>query len=127
MNSFVLNGDVWRVYFVNPRSPYLMDRTRTMAVATTDPDTRCVYISNRLSGEFLIRVLIHELGHCAMISFDLLSDIRRLVKPKYRVEAEEWICNFLADYGVHIFYIARNIVGSDAWMAVLNEFEKIFA
>ena len=53
--------------------------------------------------------MIHELGHCAIFSFDLLPDIHRMVKEKYWIEAEEWMCNFIADYGMMIFSIAGEI------------------
>ena len=84
----------------------LMDRTGTFTVATTDPITRTVYLSSDLHDGMLVKVLIHELGHCAMISFNLIEDIHRMVKPEYWFEAEEWLCNFLSDYGFKIFSIA---------------------
>lgn len=98
-----MNGYLWRVKIVSPNDPMLVDRTGVLTVATTDPSTLCIYISGALSGSFLTRVLIHELGHCALYSFDLLSDIHRMAYPEYWVEAEEWVCNFIADYGLAIF------------------------
>lgn len=53
----------------------LMDRTGTHTVATTDPIIRTVYLSSDLHDGMLVKVLIHELGHCAMISFNLIEDI----------------------------------------------------
>lgn len=113
--------------FVDPRSDLLVDRTGTLTVATTDPNTRCVYISNALSGDLLNRVLIHELGHCVMISYNLLDDIHRMVYPEYWVEMEEWICNFIADYGLQIFTAAYQILGDDAWLVIPYELERLVA
>lgn len=104
-----MNGYVWRVRYVHPKSDLLIDRTGNARVATTDPTTLCIYISQELYGDFSDRVLIHELGHCALFSFDLLADIHRMVHREYRIDAEEWICNFIADYGRLIFSICGEI------------------
>lgn len=105
-----MNGDVWTVRYVPAYYPELIDRTNQRRVATTDPRTKTVYLSNELSGSFLKRVLIHELGHCALFSFGLLDDIHRVVDREHWVDAEEWICNLLADYGERIYQISRSIL-----------------
>ena len=127
MNQFTMNGYLWQIVFVDPYDPMLVDRTGVLTVATTDPTTLTIYISNEISGEFLTQVLIHELGHCAIFSFDLLYDIHRMVKPKYWVEAEEWVCNFIADYGAKIFSIAYSVLGDDAWIFIPYELERLIA
>lgn len=127
MNQFTMNGYLWQIVFVDPYDPMLVDRTGVLTVATTDPTTLTIYISNELSGEFLTHVLIHELGHCAIFSFDLLIDIHRMVKPKYWIEAEEWVCNFIADYGTQIFNTAYSILGDDAWIFIPYELERLIA
>lgn len=113
MQTFEMNGDRWTIIFVDPTNGMLVDRTKNLTVATTDPSTRTVYVSNELSGPFLTRVIVHELGHCAMISYGLLDDVHRVVKRRYWVQAEEWVCNFLMDYGLMIFSIASEIIGVD--------------
>lgn len=122
-----MNGYLWHVKFVEPWSPELVDRTGETRVATTDPRKLCIFLSNDLSGNFLMTVLLHELGHCAMISFHLLDDIHRFTKREYWIEAEEWICNFIADYGFKIFKAAYSILGLNAWKVVPAELEKILA
>lgn len=109
MFSFRMNGDIWKIVTVHSSSRFLVDRTGNVRVATTDPTTLTVYISDLLSGDFLDRVIIHELGHCALFSFDLISDIHDAVYPEYWILAEEWICNFIADYGSMIFSIIGEI------------------
>lgn len=111
--------------FVNQRSEMLVDRTGTLTVATTDPETRTIYLSNTLEGDFLNRVLIHELAHCVMISYDLLSSIHKMVYPEYWIEAEELVCDFIANYGFEIFSKAYDILGDDAWLVVPQELEKM--
>lgn len=114
MNQFYMNGRLWYVYFADPYDPMLVDRTNILRVATTDPITSRVYLSDQLYGEFLNRVLIHELGHCTMFSFNMLPHIHRMVKPKYWIDMEEWICNFIADYGMMIYDVCYDILGEQA-------------
>lgn len=96
--------------FEDPNSPMLMDRTGTQRVATTDPRLGTIFLSTELEGSFLLRVLIHELGHCALFSYGLLEHIHRMVHPYYWIEAEEWVCNFMADYGRTLHRIAYDIL-----------------
>lgn len=105
-----MNGYLWHVKFEDPDSPMLVDRTGTQRVATTDPRLGMVFLSTELEGSFLLRVLVHELGHCALFSYGLLEQIHRMVHPCYWVDAEEWVCNFIADYGQTIYSIAYHIL-----------------
>lgn len=122
-----MNGYLWRVYFVDPDSDLLVDRTGFYTLATTDPVTYCIYLSNQLDGSLLRTVLIHELGHCTMVSFHLLDDIHRMVKPEYWLEAEELICNIIANYGWKIFQTAYDILGESALYYVTKELERFVA
>lgn len=112
INGFYMNGDWWSVRWTDPTDPILVDRTNVLTCAVTDPQTMTIYLSNELYGEKLNRVFIHELGHCALFSFDLISDLHRMVKKKYWLEAEEWACNFLADYSGMIFGVAKDVLGN---------------
>lgn len=127
MNSFSMNGYFWQVRFVEANDPMLMDRTGHQAMATTDPTSHTVYLSNVLYGDFLMKVLLHELGHCALVSFNLLDDIHRMVKPEYWIEAEEWACNLIADYGFTIFSTAFDILGYDAWKLIPQSLDRLIA
>lgn len=124
---FYMNGYLWRVEFVSPDSDLLVDRTGTLTVATTDPTTHRIYLSNTLEGEFLIRVLVHELGHSVMVSYSLLDDIHRMVYPNHWIEAEEWVCNFIANYGWQIFTTAYLILGYEAIDILPNELERLIS
>lgn len=127
MDSFYMNGDLWHVKIVNPYSPKLVDRTGELKVATTDPISMTVYLSNRLEGDFFNTVLVHELGHCAMISFNLIDYIRSRVQPEYWIEVEEFMCNFIADYGLKIFRTAYYLFGDEAMKLVPIEIERYVA
>lgn len=122
-----MNGYLWHVAYVNKNSSYLIDRTGKLTLATTDPVTRCIYLSNRLSGDKLNRVLLHELGHVTMFSYGLVDYIHHFTKPECWVEAEEWICNFIADYGLMIFSAAFQILGDKAWVYIPYELERLIA
>lgn len=50
-----------------------------------------------------------------------------MVKPEYWVEAEEWACNFIANYGKTIFDTAYSVLGEDAWKYLPYELENLIA
>lgn len=127
MDSFYMNGDLWHVKIVRPDSPRLVDRTGKLTVATTDPVSMCVYLSNQLYGQFFNTVLVHELGHCAMISFNLIDYIHSHVPQEYWVDMEEFMCNFIADYGLKIFNTAYELFGDDAMRVVPVAIERYIA
>lgn len=122
-----MNGDLWHVKIVDPYDPKLVDRTGELRVATTDPNSLCVHLSRDLKGHFFTTVLIHELGHCAMISFDLIEYIHQNVEPEHWIDVEEFMCNFIADYGLKIFQTAYDLFGDDALRIVPREIEKYIA
>lgn len=122
-----MNGILWRVCYVSPDSLYLIDRTNTPRVATTDPHTFSIYLSNDLFGDFLRTVLVHELGHCTMMSYGLLPAIHSFVSPDQWIEAEEWVCNFIADYGRRIFEASYHILGEDSWIFIPHYFDRLAA
>lgn len=124
MREFWLNGQKWRMVRVGPASPALIDRRGRLTVGTTEPQSRLICLSTALSGDELARVAIHELAHAVMVSFGLLDDVARWAKPEMRVEAEEWCCNFLAEYGMTVFSTAYALVGPTAWDVLPRELGK---
>ena len=127
MKHFRMNGVTWRIQYVLPNDSNLVDRTGMLTVATTDPATATVYISGELRGEFRKKVLIHELAHCAMISYGIVDQIAVMTRPEYRVEMEETICNFLADYGERIYNLSYEILGPEAIYMIPGYINKICA
>ena len=98
MDSFFVNGYLWRIRRVPYASPMLIEKTGTRTVATTDPITRTVY---------------------------LLDDVHRAVPRHLWIDAEEWVCNFIADYGLQIFQIASTVLGEEAWSFIPYELERL--
>lgn len=130
IQSFSLNGVFWRVKVVPSTSKMLIDRTNNKTVATTDPRTHCIYLSDELSGKFRETVLLHEIGHAVMISFGLLQDLHSFVPIENWIYAEEWICNFLADYAKRAMTIAKDTIEDideeDVWYAITSVLEGLF-
>ena len=114
IDEFYMNGLRWRVRFTYPTDPVLVDRTQTLTVAVTDPDTMTIYLSNKLRGEFLTRVVLHELSHTMMYSYHYLDEIHRYCKKRHWVDMEELIANLIANQAKEIFQRAYDIVGDDA-------------
>lgn len=132
MDTFFINGIFWRVEMVRSDSPYLIDRTQQYRLATTDPNTKCIYLSDELNvggrrQSMAERVLIHELGHCVIFSYNLFDELHEMVKPEYWVDAEEWVCNFIADYGLAVFSIAKTIFKDKTLHIVSKELERLVA
>lgn len=123
----MINNLVWEIEFVDPNSDLLIDRTDTLRIATTDPNVKKIYLSKNIQKNMLERVLIHELGHCVIFSYDLFDEIHKMVYPEYWIDVEEWVCNFVADYGLTIYSIAKRFMGNKAWNVVSNELEKLVA
>ena len=117
----MMNGVLWRVRFVNPRSRMLIDQAGKPRLASTDPISKTIYLSRSLNGDMLVTVLLHEIGHCVIFSYGLLDEIHEAVRPEYWPSAEEWICNLIADYGRDILAVAKDI------MTVPHELDKLLA
>lgn len=109
MSWFVMNDILWHVKRVHPESVLLFDRTGHQTVATTDPTTHAVYLSEALDGGFLRRVLTHELVHCLLISFGMLPELHHMAKDDERIALEEWACNLIADFAPFVLSICNSL------------------
>ena len=114
IDEFYMNGLRWRVRFTYPTDPVLVDRTGTLTIGVTDSATMTIYLSNKLRGEFLTRVVLHELSHAMMYSYHYLDEIHRYCKKRHWVDMEELIANLIANQAKEIFQRAYDIVGDDA-------------
>ena len=127
MTRFVLNNYIWKIRTVPADSPYLVDRQGVLTVATTDPNELCVFLSEELTGNFKKRVIAHEMGHATCFSFGLLPEIWECCYPDKRIQMEEFICNFVADYGERIFEITYKIMGDEALEVLPHYLERLVA
>ena len=115
MIYFSMGKDLWKVELTSPNNPILYDH-----LGVTDPNTMTVYLSDELTDDETTKVLLHELGHCAIFSFGLYDQIHTFVKPQYWAYAEDWICNFVADWGRYIFESAYQVLGDIVWSYISN-------
>ena len=127
IDEFYMNGLRWRVRFTYPTDPVLVDRTGTLTIGVTDSATMTIYLSNKLRGEFLTRVVLHELSHAMMYSYHYLDEIHRYCKKRHWVDMEELIANLIANQAKEIFQRAYDIVGDDAIRFVPYMLEQFVA
>ena len=127
IDEFYMNGLRWRVRFTYPTDPVLVDRTGTLTIGVTDSATMTIYLSNKLRGEFLTRVVLHELSHAMMISYGYLEQIHRYCKKRHWVDMEELIANLIAQQAKEIFKRAYDIVGDEAIRFVPYALERVAA
>lgn len=127
MKNFYVNGNFWKVKFVDDSSEYLIDRTGKSRAATTDPQLNTIFLSKKLHGDFLKTVLIHEMTHVVLWEYDIISRIHKYCYPEHRIDMEEEICNILADYGEFIYETAYTVMGGKAIFVVPYGMERLVA
>lgn len=98
-DTFTINGIEWDIQFCKPNSDDLRRSDGSLTVGVTDFSTKCVYLSDALRGAFLRKVFIHELSHCAVMSYGYTMNL----------EQEEFLCDFIASYGDEIFNIVDDL------------------
>lgn len=96
---FFINGVGWNIVFVNENDEVLMRSDGSFSVGVTDRTTKTIYISDRICGDFLLKVLTHELCHAYCMSFGIFMP----------VEVEEVVADFIATYGRDILKTADEI------------------
>ena len=97
---FTINGMDWNLRLVGSHSPMLMRSDGTYTFGMTDRNTRDIYISDMIHGNFYDRVLCHELCHAFCLSYNLTMDI----------QTEEIVADFLATYGREVFAVADELI-----------------
>lgn len=99
---FVINGVEWELCFVPASSDKLRrsDGSITVGMTENSDDFHAVYLSNALYGQFLRRVLCHELVHCFMFSYSIHISIQE----------EEYIANWVAEYGTDLIMILDDLM-----------------
>ena len=99
---FEINGIKWNIEFVPVTSSFLMRSDGSQSVGVTDANTSTVYLSNRLKGEFLRRVVAHELCHCFCFSFNIHMPM----------EQEEYLADWVSLYGTDLIYLLDDLMGN---------------
>ena len=99
---FEINGILWNIVFTNPNSDKLRRSDGSTTCGVCDFGDRSIYLSDRLEGAFLERVLCHELTHAVCMSWGISIPL----------ETEEWLCNFMAEHGKEIIVLLDNFLYS---------------
>lgn len=111
MRSIVINGDVWRVIRVPAGDPRLVDRTGMCRLATTDPRSRTISISESVHPPLLDKVLLHEVTHAITVSYDLLRPMRESVPRRSWVPSEEWAVQLVENHAIEALRLSRKVLG----------------
>ena len=99
---FEINGVKWNIEFVPVTSPSLTRSDGSQSVGVTDANTSTVYLSNRLKGAFLRRVMAHELCHCFCFSYGIHMPL----------EQEEYMADWISLYGADLVYLLDDILSA---------------
>lgn len=94
---FIINGELWRVFFVDERHPSLLKPNGDFAIGACDDYSNTIYLSNNLSGLKLKQVLCHEITHAMMFSYNI----------KMPLSQEELFAELTATFGEEIVKITN--------------------
>ena len=111
MKPVLVNGELWNINLVPPNSPLLVDRTGTLRIATADPDTLSINISNALTPPLLDQVVLHEVAHAITVSYGLLPPLRSTIPDYLHVLVEEWAVELLEKYSIEAIMLASESLG----------------
>jgi len=107
--TILVGNWVWKIKMVSWNDDRLIDRTGERTLGVTDVLRHTVYLDETLSGQLFEKVFLHELGHCIMASYGYLNDLHRIVPAEYWFEAEERLCNFLANHSMEVVRILKRL------------------
>lgn len=85
-----VNGLNWKIVFTENDNDLIVNSSVRLGV--TDRNRLTIYLYDGLKGKLLRKVLIHELTHAWLFSYDYNLD----------VETEEMLCEFLDTYAESI-------------------------
>lgn len=98
--DFEINGIYWRIVFTSPTSDLLRRSDGSLTCGVTDENTHCVYLSDMLQGDFLRKVICHELVHCFMMSHSIHIPI----------EQEEFMASWISEYGSDLICLLDDLM-----------------
>lgn len=67
----IINGQLWRVCIVSPQHPALITPAGRSAIGCCDSAQRTIFISKRLSLKSIKKVLMHEITHAIIYSYNI--------------------------------------------------------
>lgn len=96
---FTINNENWFIKFIHPTDRMFRVEDGSYTVGACDDTTKTIYLADNLKGDFLRKVLCHEIVHAAMFSYN--------VDLSY--EQEELLANIIATYGEEIIKITNEV------------------
>lgn len=96
---FLINNIYWKLTFVEPNYPLLINYDGGYSIGACDNLTRTIYINNTLTGSLLKKVLCHQLTHAAMFSYGVTLSLQQ----------EELVADLISTYGEEIIYTTNKI------------------
>ena len=92
-----INGEHWRIVMCSIYHPMLIRSDGSVAIGACDDASKTIYLNGNLRGDFLKKVLCHELTHAAMFSYNV----------ELTIEQEELLAELIATYGEEIIDITN--------------------
>lgn len=111
MRPIVINGDVWMVIRVQAGDPRLIDRTGMSRLATTDPKSRTISISESVRPPLLDKVMLHEVAHAITVSWGLLPQVRSDALRGDIIGVEEWSAQLIENHAIEAIRAASDVLG----------------
>ena len=96
---FIINGEQWRTLFVPSNDVSLLKPNGDFAIGACDDYTKTIYLNNQLYGEYLKKVLCHEITHAAMFSYNISLSLAQ----------EELLAELMSTFGEEIVDITNII------------------
>ena len=96
---FVINGEQWQILFVPPNDVSLLKPNGDFAIGACDDFRKTIFLSNFLSGDYLKKVLCHEITHAAMFSYNVSLSLVQ----------EELLAELISTFGEEIVDITNII------------------
>ena len=94
---FLINGEQWRILFVGSNDISLLKPNGAFAIGACDDYTKTIYLNENLRGDYLKKVLCHEITHAAMFSYNVSLSLAQ----------EELIAELMSTFGDEIVEITN--------------------
>lgn len=98
---FSINGEYWKILAVPSHHYKLMRSDGGYTIGVCDDNDKTIYLNNQLQGDFLKKVLCHEITHAAMFSYNVDLSIQQ----------EELVADLMSTYGDEIIDITDEMFG----------------
>lgn len=119
MAPLVIGGRTWRVVRVPPGDPLLVDRTGRHTIATTDPVSRTIRISESVIPPMLDMVYLHEAAHAMMEEAGVTDLLSAMHDPQQAVAVEELLAWFLEAHAIEVIDAVSRSLGREVCVSGL--------